>query len=424
MAPTPSQTTPSGSQETLKKNAAKLLRYQQLNKKELPTPPTPNQRKTSRVINSKATRKNKIAEAHANRRLLDLGFTKVASIPSNNDVVNTQKECTLTSSSVVCEQAENIRKEISDNITNISQLRQAFQDEIKSVMQMSEDNSKTQEALNHLCRIVQSNNEEMWNLQESSQQNLLKLLALNKDQEIMNMRRDLAIANNSDKIQSIETKLACNKDLHKVWITFTCEKELEALKSAGNLIQEAKKILHRMEIDINEYGFLPIRSVNFQHIRIERSDVLTLCISFKSDKLASIVRRQIMKYNAKLDEEGRLTEMRYNEKIFWCKDVWKILKICWELKRVKLIDFVNVHVDGIRIQYTNNEKLTSYMNITNFADIDRLRKIVNDIYAETTCTMLYDNDYFKLNYNSRDERRSLTNSNNNEIFEDAASMEY
>lgn len=398
--------------ESLRKKSNRLFKYQQNHKSELPAPPTPTQRRQERVQKSNLFRKTKVSGVHDdNRSLLTLGFTNSSYSQIKSPIEVAQSDVPSTS------QTETINKEITENMSNIAESREALSAEINNLLKVAENKEKTQEALVKAIALIQSSNERMLQLQESTQHNLLKLLAMHKDQEVANMRRDLSIAANSNRIQSIETKSACSDDLHKVWITFTCDKELDHLKSCGNLIVESKNILKRMEINIDKFGFLPIRAAYFQHIKVESNVVLTLCIAFTSEKVASMVRRQIMLFNVKLEEENKLSEMRYNEKIFWSKNVWKVLKICWELKRVKLVDYVNVRVDGICVQFTAPESQQSNtpnrMVITSFTDLDCLRKAVKDIHTDSSCTAIYDDDYFKLRYADRDKMRS------GDLFSDA-----
>lgn len=402
------QPTSSTEVESLRKKSNRLFKYQQSHKSELPTPPTPRQRRQDRVQKSIQDRKNKVLTEHDTRRtLLAYGF-------STNQTANTQTSLSTPAEQLeqlgeLTNHSENINKEISLSLANIAETRTKFTNEIANVLQLNASQENLHEAVTKLCSLLQSSNDKILSLQESTQQSLLKILALQKDIEISNLRRDMQLASNSDRIQSIESKMACVGDLNKIWITFTCDRELEQLKANTNLIVEAKNILKRMDIDINKYGMLPIRTARLQHIKVEKNVIPTLCIAFTNDKIAPIVRRQIMKYNATLEAENRLSEMRYNERIFWSKDVFKLLKVCWELKRVNLVEFVNVHVEGIRVVYKtqkNGQSATDSINITNFSDLDILRRTVNDIFPETSTTILYDDDYFKLQFQERDERRS------------------
>jgi len=398
--------------ENLRRKSNRLFKYQQSHKSELPAPSTPNQRRNERVTNSLKDRKKKMSNAYDNNRgLLDFGFTKKINpaLQASVSAVAEQVE-TITS------QSDEINREISMSLTSIAETRERFTSEIANILKLNSNKENLQDAISKLCSLLQSSNEKIWSLQESTQQNLLRLLALHKDLEISNLRRDLEITANANRIQSIETKMACISDLNKIWITFTCNKELEQLKSNTNLIMEAKNILKRMNINIDKFGMLPIHTARLQHIKVGKDVILTLCIAFSQDKIAPIVRRQIMKYNAVLEEENRLSDMRYNERIFWSKDVFKLLKVCWELKRVKLIEFVNVHAEGIRVVYKtqkDEQLVNESANITNFSDIDLLRRTVNDNYSGTSTSILYDDDYFKLSFHERDERRS------GEIFSEA-----
>lgn len=267
-------------------------------------------------------------------------------------------------------------------------------------------------AISKLCALIQSSHEKMNCLHDLTQQSLLKLLAIQKDLELSNERKDDLINSNCDKIQSIETKMACSSDLNKIFITFTCENELNELRKSKNIIGDAKNILRKMEIDIDKFGILSIRSAHVQHIKVGNCLVPTLCITFINDRITMTVRKKIMIFNAKLDKENRLNELKYCGRVFWSKDVWKILKMCWELKRLNLINSAYVNPDGIRVQYNTPvqnvelEMKSASINVTSYNDIDRIRSIVGDIYPDVICKVLYDNSYFKLNFSERDSGRS------------------
>jgi len=93
-------------------------------------------------------------------------------------------------------------------------------------------------------------------IHESTQHSLLKLLAVQKDLELSNERKDDIIRTNCDKIQTIQTKMACSADLKKVFVTLTDDLEL---KKSKNLIDDTK-VFKRMDIDIDKLGILPIRT--------------------------------------------------------------------------------------------------------------------------------------------------------------------
>ena len=228
--------------------------------------------------------------------------------------------------------------------------------EINDVLSMAKDKDKLQLALEKLCNVVTDYSDKLFLLHEGTQLNLLKILALQKDQEVNSAIRDAKIYSNSSKIQSIETKLSCDRDLHKIFITFTCPNEIKQLQSSKNLISDTKLIFKRMDIDVDRMGLMPIRNVNFQHIKLGSGYELTLCVTFCNDKIASLIRKLMFDFNVKLEEEGRLCELRYSERIYWSKEVWKVLRICWELRRVKIIEGVRVNHDGVIVYYKSPEQ--------------------------------------------------------------------
>jgi hypothetical protein len=291
----------------------------------------------------------------------------------------------------------------------IANTKSVFASQMTEIQQASSRHENLSNSFNTLCNLVISSTEKIWSLQEATQHNFLKILALQKDQEINNIKRDALLSNNSDRLQSLETKSSCSKDMQKVWVTFTCNKELESLKSSNNLIDEAKKIFKRMDIDVNRMGMMPIKSANIQHIKVKTEVIPTLCVSFTNEKIAAFVRKSIIQFNARLEEQGLINDMRYCEKIYWSKDVWKLLRICWELRRVGLIESARVHSDGIYIKYKKNSNDNSFLaslNVTCFDDLDYVRKIVKDVCHDSPCSIVYYDNYFHLSYEERDASRS------------------
>lgn len=252
--------------------------------------------------------------------------------------------------------------------------------------------------------------DKIFSLHDETHHKLLRVLALQKDQEVYNNIRDIKIKSSSNDIQSLNTTSSCEQDLSKVYITFTCPNELSKLQKSVNMISDAKDILARMDIDINSIGIMPIRSAHFQHIKIGKAYEPALCIYFTSSNIASYVRKKITCFNSNLFDQGKVDEMRYCDKIYWSKNVWRILKIAYEMKRSKLISRVKVCPDGILIHYNDISKLHTsnslkYVKIKCFDDLNNLRKLVQDIYSEISCEILYDDNYFMLCNDDRDKRR-------------------
>ncbi|KAL7025202.1 hypothetical protein ACKWTF_013389 [Chironomus riparius] len=300
----------------------------------------------------------------------------------------------------------------SEDLAGLSVMKESFNKSVKEVMSIVANKGDIAPAVSKLCSLIQSTHEMMHSLFELSQQNLLNLLAVQKDIELRNIRRDAVIKTNSSKIESTETKMACTSDMNRVCITFACDKELDELKRSKNLISDAKLILNQMKIDVDKLGILPIRSAYFQHIKMGTSVIPSLYIIFNNAQIASAVRKRIGIFNAQLRDNNKLHEIKYTVRLYWSKDVWKLLKICKELRRLKLINSAFVSSDGIRVKYNNpayKEKMEvkiASMNVTCFEDIDKIRKEVGDIYSEASCKILYDNSYFSLKFSERDSRRS------------------
>jgi hypothetical protein len=296
---------------------------------------------------------------------------------------------------------------IANSLNEMMELKVNFKHQVQEVITISKNNKQIATAFEKLCNIITSTNDKMISLYESTQENLLSIVALQRDQEIQNHRRNLFIKQNHDRIESVETKRSCQSDLEKVWITFSSLEELKSLEKSKNLINEAKLILTRMNIDMDQLGIMPIKHVHFQRIRIAANFELSLCITFNNQKSASIVRNGIILFNSLLEESNQINELRYNEKIYWSANVWKLLRMCFELRRLKFLDSVRVQAEGIQVKYCRlpeNDKNIFY--ITCFNDIDEIRKIVNDIYVDIPWHQIYSDEYFQLTYEERDRKRN------------------
>lgn len=423
--------------EKFSQKSNRLLKFQQANKHDMPPPMSPNFLKNDRINRSRRERNVKINKTHdSNRKLTTFGFTSTSRTSESNNT-STQPistdDVSNKSSNKVGDSAKQLSDQIVASLDEMVAEKENFANEIQAITGMAKEKEKISTAFDKLCDLVLRNNSKMMTLHYTTQQHLLSILALQRDQEVENQRRDMSITSNSNRIQSLETKNCCQKDLQKIWITFTCEKEITELQKSRNLIAETRKIFERMNIDLNELGIMPIKSVHFQHIRIGKSYVLTLCVTFMTEKIAAFVRQRMIQFNSLLEDSGKLNEMRYSERIFWSKDVWKLLKICWELKRVNLISAVRVHTEGINatfVEKSGNEEKKAVINITSFADIDTLRIRVSDIYHDVACEQVYHDQYFMMSYAERDRRRAEVPSGNteenedeNSDFQEAQSME-
>jgi hypothetical protein len=89
--------------------------------------------------------------------------------------------------------------------------------------------------------------------------------------------------------------------------------------------------------------------------------------------------------------------------------LWRILRICYELAEFKLIDRVQINESGINVQYKfstigdNNEKLVVSKStlIRTEADVDALRRIINDVAVDVPAFQFYDGMYFQKNSKDR-----------------------
>jgi hypothetical protein len=303
---------------------------------------------------------------------------------------------------------DEISQSIQSNIEQIDDSRLKFQSEISTLQQSSKNDLVS--SFRDLCTLLIKNNAQVQSLHQQILSDCSSILSIIQKQEIKNTKRDESIDLNSNKIQSVSTRQSCSDDLCKIFITLTCPRETESLTNSKDLINDSLNILERVQVDTNTLGITPIKRAHMQHIKTDKEIEPTLCIVFQNPNIATLVRRQIDKFNSELEAKMKLDELRYTHRRFWSSNIYSLLKISNELKRVGLLRSVRVSHCGIIVTYSKclNSPTKSFL-VSCYKDINLLRRLVNDHLFNTHCELIYNATYFALPLDKRDEMRDKSN---------------
>ncbi|KAL7033646.1 hypothetical protein ACKWTF_007659 [Chironomus riparius] len=207
--------------------------------------------------------------------------------------------------------------------------------------------------------------------------------------------------------------MKCKDEVNILWITFTDQAEINALrmKNKSDLIQEAKKIFSRMNIKLNK-PHKTIIDVLIQKVSVKTDNSyeneLILGIKFTNSIAVNYMKRQITDFGKKEFINENFDLIRYSVRNFWSYKIWKLLRVCYDLKNAKLIENVNVNSQGVTVSYnksTNQQndfrQLAQMKLIRNENDLNILRSEINDVCKEVSTFQIYNGEYFKLNFYER-----------------------
>lgn len=233
-------------------------------------------------------------------------------------------------------------------------------------------------------------------------------------QEVNDVRQELSDMRKNDELEALKTATSCAKDLKKVWFRFAYKADAESFKNAGNYTPKIREMLQGMGIDIN-IGPWPIENVYFQSRKFFKTQIipeLALCCIFTNPAIARKIKAEIREFNNQLNKNGQSDMKRYFTYMDWSPDVWKILRICNELCKQKVIQKVIVTPDGIKIQHRKLESSSDIQNsqysftfVNSIKMLDQLRESLNDYNYRVSAIETYDTAYFQLNDQDRKKLR-------------------
>lgn len=221
-----------------------------------------------------------------------------------------------------------------------------------------------------------------------------------------------------DRLNSIEFSQKCASQNNIVWLTFADSSEIEAIrvKTKTEMIRESISILSRMEI-WNNLNNRTIVDAFTQKVSVKTDkgfeNEIIMGIKFLNSFAARDVKRLAAQYAKSQFISKNFDSIRYIVRDNWSAEVWKLLRVCYELNRVKLIDRASVCDAGIQVFYkkksTNQNDAENERNykalIRGEADLDELRTEISDEGTAIPSLQLYNGDYFKMNFDQRNSFR-------------------
>lgn len=233
--------------------------------------------------------------------------------------------------------------------------------------------------------------------------------------QIVNLENDLVEKINfvqqtaSDKFDAIETSLKCMTETKILWINFIDPKEAECLrmKTKGQLFQEVFKMFARMNIRLNSPG-RAFSDVFIQRVTIFQDGAYTndliMGIKFFSAEIVSEIRQLIIAFVKRHFTSKDFDAVRYTVRDNWSYGLRQLLKVCYELQRLKMIQSVYVKDYGILVGYekgSGEQKKNFSALIRGERDLNDLRIAIGDVGTSIPSLQFYNADYFKSDYNQK-----------------------
>lgn len=275
--------------------------------------------------------------------------------------------------------------------------------------------------------VTETNTKMMIKLQES-QDFLLKAISKRDDEvaknvgqkfnectdyignELNRVQNDIKELKTNDDVESIQTVMACQKDLKKLWIRFTYLEDIEQLRSKMSPPQVVKEIINQMNIRITDMQW-PVEAAVFKSKRFSESQHVpetALECTFVNSTITNRVKMEFRKFNNQLEKDNKAHLIRYRVATDWSFSVRRILKICNELRRCDIIAKVMLTNDGIKLLHkeidivsSTGKWKTSSSLVNSMKQLDTLRKNLNDFNWQVTAAEVYSSDYFQKPQNER-----------------------
>jgi len=275
------------------------------------------------------------------------------------------------------------------------------------VQQLAESQKKYAERINKLtldyARLSAHHNDQLVSLENRMMKEVVKIHQRSED-----------------RLNAIEFTYKCSNENNILWLSFADSNEIGNLriKTKAELINEAKNILTRMNIWCKT-GDRTIVDVFTQKISIKTENgfdnEMIMGIKFLNSYAMRDVRRLAAQYAKNQFIAKNYDSIRYIVRDNWSSEIWKLLRVCYDLNRVNLIDKAAVCDAGIQVFFkkifVTEEGIEETKNLKTLirteSDLDELRVDVSDIALNVPSFQLYDGNYFKMN---NDERNQFKNS--------------
>jgi hypothetical protein len=279
------------------------------------------------------------------------------------------------------------------------------------VSQISQNNKKTQDRLQKI-------NEDYTTRCNYLNDQLVKL------ENSVIKKINYVIEKNDERFRALEISKKCLNENNVLWLSFTDPKEIDELrvKTKNELIRETKNIFSRMNIRVNSMNRV-IMDVMIQKIAIKTGEgydnELIMGVKFLNSAVVRDLKFLAIKFTKDQFASKNYDAIRYIIRDNWSADIWKLLRVCYDLNNFKLIEKAHVSDAGIMVHYINSENHTENATVKELnktlirteSDLDELRSYVKDVGLEMPTFQLYNSEYFKLNADGRQKYKESLNRN-------------
>jgi hypothetical protein len=207
------------------------------------------------------------------------------------------------------------------------------------------------------------------------------------------------------RLQSIETTQSCQYDSQFLHISLRDKSEVESIeKGIIRPINKCLRLLDDMHIKYNkkEIGDVSLLS-DKRRVGGANKIVKYLKIRFTNNASAGKVFRQIVKWNNKQKSNGQ-TEAKYMAETPVSRTVWKLKRICIELKKEGLIVNVHSNENGLSCIYKSGG-VNKRFKVTSEKDIDTLRTLQNVEDYHIPVSEKYGPDFWKTKFMMSKQKR-------------------
>jgi hypothetical protein len=208
------------------------------------------------------------------------------------------------------------------------------------------------------------------------------------------------------RLQSVETKQGCQYDSQFLHILMVDNKEAEEVERGT--IWPSKKcalVLDGMQIRYNK------AEIGEVSVQTERRKVGTtfkmmkyLKIRFNNHTSAGKIFGQIVRWNNERRKQGEQDRVKYIAEHTVCRNVWKLKRICLELKKEGVIQNVHVNDDGLVCIYKMGDENKRF-KVSSQRDIDALRRVLKVADHHVPVAEKYGPEFWKARYVASSQKR-------------------
>lgn len=302
-------------------------------------------------------------------------------------------------------------EERRNEITKINddQIKKILLDMVDDMKNVVEDGDKILQCHNELIsRQIEDSDEIQFN--SKSINNLTKGIG-NLSDGIHEMK---------NRVQSLEVSKNCIFDSQFINIVFVDARDADCVENGViGPKQKFTEILSNMKIippkDVMDAYLMNVR----RFVSGKRKQIRMLRTRFADSLTAGRIFSQIIKHNKSLTEAGKNDEIKYYAEMPASKNVWKLKRICYELKDEGIFTNVRGSERGILVYYKiknqdNGKDEVKSTVVTSEKEINDLRILLKADDAYISVADKYNDEYFNNKRNPENKQKRSRECDDNE----------